>query len=178
MTVRPDCSDCLLIHITKYTHRLKTLTPFLKNNRAVAVVALLKEVGASKRLGHIIEGESLVNDGTAIVVFSLLNEIAKGATKTASEVVLFFLWVPTGSVLVGVGVAIGCHTWLGLGAVAGDHVVQISVTLFACYLCFLVAEFEAESSGVLAVVVLGVAIGAFGRGFFTVRISHPPHSTD
>mmetsp|Transcript_3517 Transcript_3517/g.9404 ORF Transcript_3517/g.9404 Transcript_3517/m.9404 type:complete len:332 (-) Transcript_3517:223-1218(-) len=37
----------------------------------VAVVALLKEVGASKRLGHIIEGESLVNDGTAIVVFSL-----------------------------------------------------------------------------------------------------------
>ena len=39
----------------------------------VAVVALLKEVGASKRLGHIIEGESLVNDGTAIVVFSLLN---------------------------------------------------------------------------------------------------------
>ena len=133
----------------------------------VAVVALLKEVGASKRLGHIIEGESLVNDGTAIVVFSLLNEIAKGATKTASEVVLFFLWVPAGSVLVGVGVAIGCHTWLGLGAVAGDHIVQISVTLFACYLCFLVAEFEAESSGVLAVVVLGVAIGAFGRGFFT-----------
>ena len=48
----------------------------------VAVVALLKEVGASKRLGHIIEGESLVNDGTAIVVFSLLNQIAKGEDKT------------------------------------------------------------------------------------------------
>ena len=141
----------------------------------VAVVALLKEVGASKRLGHIIEGESLVNDGTAIVVFSLLNEIAKGAQKTAGEVATFFLWVPFGSVLVGVGVAMGCHAWLGLGAVAGDHIVQISVTLFACYLCFLVAEFQSEASGVLACVVLGVSIGAFGRGFFTGETEHSLH---
>lgn len=141
----------------------------------VAVVALLKEVGASKRLGHIIEGESLVNDGTAIVVFSLLNEIAKGAEKSAGEVATFFLWVPFGSVAVGVGVAIGCHAWLGLGAVAGDHVVQISVTLFACYLCFLVAEFQSEASGVLAVVVLGVSIGAFGRGFFTGETERSLH---
>ena len=141
----------------------------------VAVVALLKEVGASKRLGHIIEGESLVNDGTAIVVFSLLNEIAKGVTKTPLEIFLFFIWVPVGALLVGVGVAAGCHAWLGLGAVAGDHIVQISVTLFACYLCFLVAEFEAEASGVLAVVVLGVSIGAFGRGFFTGETEHSLH---
>ena len=116
----------------------------------VAVVALLKEVGASKRLGHIIEGESLVNDGTAIVVFSLLNQIAKGEDKTPLEIFTFFVWVPVGAVLVGVGIAAGCHAWLGLGAVAGDHIVQISVTLFACYLCFLVAEFEASASGVLA----------------------------
>ena len=141
----------------------------------VAVVALLKEVGASKRLGHIIEGESLVNDGTAIVVFSLLNEIAKGARKTAGEVGLFFLWVPFGSAATGIGVAIGCHAWLGLGAVAGDHVVQISVTLFACYLCFLVAEFQSAASGVLAVVVLGVSIGAFGRGFFTGETERSLH---
>ena len=141
----------------------------------VAVVALLKEVGASKRLGHIIEGESLVNDGTAIVVFSLLNEIAKGVDKTPLEIFTFFLWVPFGAVAVGVACAAGCHAWLGLGAVAGDHVVQISVTLFACYLCFLVAEFEAEASGVLAVVILGVSVGAFGRGFFTGETENATH---
>ena len=141
----------------------------------VAVVALLKEVGASKRLGHIIEGESLVNDGTAIVVFSLLNQIAKGEDKTPLEIFTFFVWVPVGAVLVGVGIAAGCHAWLGLGAVAGDHIVQISVTLFACYLCFLVAEFEAAASGVLACVVLGVSIGAFGRGFFTGETEHSLH---
>ena len=38
----------------------------------VAVVALLKELGASKKLGTLIEGESLLNDGTAIVAFVLL----------------------------------------------------------------------------------------------------------
>lgn len=37
----------------------------------VAVVALLKEVGASKRLGTIIEGESLLNDGSAFVLFRI-----------------------------------------------------------------------------------------------------------
>lgn len=44
----------------------------------VAVVAILKEVGASKVLGHLIEGESLVNDGTAIVVFNVFLAIARG----------------------------------------------------------------------------------------------------
>lgn len=38
----------------------------------VAVVALLKELGASKRLSTMIEGESLLNDGTAMVVFLVL----------------------------------------------------------------------------------------------------------
>ena len=141
----------------------------------VAVVALLKEVGASKRLGHIIEGESLVNDGTAIVVFSLLNEIAKGNDKTPLQIFAFFMWVPFGAGVVGLCIALGCHAWLGLGAVAGDHIVQISVTVFACYLCFLVAEFQAEASGVLAVVILGVCIGAFGRGFFTGETEHSLH---
>ena len=37
----------------------------------VAVVALLKELGASKRLATLIEGESLMNDGTAMVIFAL-----------------------------------------------------------------------------------------------------------
>ena len=41
----------------------------------VAVVALLKELGASKRLATMIEGESLLNDGTAMVIFLVLLDI-------------------------------------------------------------------------------------------------------
>ena len=45
----------------------------------VAVVALLGELGASKKLGTLIEGESLLNDGTAIVAFVLLIGVVTGA---------------------------------------------------------------------------------------------------
>ena len=47
----------------------------------VAVVALLKELGASKKLGTLIEGESLLNDGTAIVAFVLLIGVVTGAEQ-------------------------------------------------------------------------------------------------
>ena len=53
----------------------------------VAVVALLKELGASKKLGTLIEGESWLNDGTAIVAFVLLIGVVTGAelfTSTGS----------------------------------------------------------------------------------------------
>ena len=48
----------------------------------VAVVALLKELGASRRLATLIEGESLLNDGTAMVVFLVLYDMVKGKEYT------------------------------------------------------------------------------------------------
>lgn len=49
----------------------------------VAVVALLKELGASKKLSTLIEGESLMNDGTAIVVFRLYLQLVLGQNFSA-----------------------------------------------------------------------------------------------
>ena len=48
----------------------------------VAVVSLLKELGASKRLSTMIEGESLLNDGTAMVVFLVVLDIVEGNETT------------------------------------------------------------------------------------------------
>lgn len=53
----------------------------------VAVVALLKELGASKRLSTLIEGESLMNDGTAMVVFLVLFDMVKEVPLTAGDIV-------------------------------------------------------------------------------------------
>jgi len=50
----------------------------------VAVVALLKELGASKRLATLIEGESILNDGTAMVVFLVILDVAKGKKMDAA----------------------------------------------------------------------------------------------
>tara|TARA_B110000503_G_C6949498_1_gene330443 strand:- start:162 stop:452 length:291 start_codon:yes stop_codon:yes gene_type:complete len=49
----------------------------------VAVVALLKELGASKRLATMIEGESLMNDGTAFVIFLVILDIVEGKPTDA-----------------------------------------------------------------------------------------------
>lgn len=54
----------------------------------VAVVSLLKELGASKRLSTMIEGESLLNDGTAFVVFLVLLDFVTGGEKTIWNILL------------------------------------------------------------------------------------------
>ncbi len=54
----------------------------------IAVVALLKEVGASKKLTILVEGESLLNDGAAMVLFLVLLKIAEGNEPTIGGVTL------------------------------------------------------------------------------------------
>ena len=53
----------------------------------VAVVSLLKELGVSKRISTLIEGESLLNDGTALVLFLVLIKFVTGEDMTAGEVI-------------------------------------------------------------------------------------------
>lgn len=53
----------------------------------VAVVALLKELGVSKDISTLIEGESLFNDGTALVLFLVLVEYASGIEKPILEAI-------------------------------------------------------------------------------------------
>lgn len=52
----------------------------------VAVVAVLQEVGASPQLACVIDGESLVNDGSALVIFLLLQKIVEGEAVTVGGV--------------------------------------------------------------------------------------------
>lgn len=56
----------------------------------IAVVALLKEVGADKKLNTLIEGESLLNDGTAFVAFLIFLKIAEGKEATPVGVTVQF----------------------------------------------------------------------------------------
>lgn len=63
----------------------------------VAVVALLKELGASKKLSTIIEGESLMNDGTAIVVYQLFYRMVTGWSFSWGAVIKFLTQVSLGA---------------------------------------------------------------------------------
>ena len=64
----------------------------------VAVVALLKQLGASKRLSTMIEGESLLNDGTAMVAFTVFLDLAKGLDKTGGDIIKDFLILTLGGI--------------------------------------------------------------------------------
>ncbi|XP_015957926.1 sodium/hydrogen exchanger 8 [Arachis duranensis] len=130
----------------------------------VAVVALLKELGASKKLSTIIEGESLMNDGTAIVVYTLFYRMVLGSTYNWVDVIKFLVQVSFGAV--GIGVAFGIASVLWLGFIFNDTVIEISLTLAVSYIAYFTAQEGADLSGVLTVMSLGMFYSAFARTAF------------
>ncbi|KAK7260542.1 hypothetical protein RIF29_26679 [Crotalaria pallida] len=130
----------------------------------VAVVALLKELGASKKLSTIIEGESLMNDGTAIVVYTLFYRMVLGETFNWVAIIKFLAQVSLGAV--GIGVAFGIASVLWLGFIFNDTVIEISLTLAVSYIAYFTAQEGADVSGVLTVMSLGMFYSAFARTAF------------
>jgi len=145
----------------------------------VAVVALLKEVGASKRLGTVIEGESLLNDGTSYVIFIIFFERVRDNYTNVDAGVIgdgleTFAQLAIGGPLVGLACGIVSVQWLLY--VFNDPMVEVGITVATCYICFFVAEIYCKVSGVLAVVVLGVYMSHFGRTAISVQVEHTMHT--
>lgn len=130
----------------------------------VAVVALLKELGASKKLSTIIEGESLMNDGTAIVVYQLLLRMVTGWAFNWGAVIKFLVQVSLGAV--GVGLAFGIASVLWLGFIFNDTVIEITLTLTVSYVAYFTAQQGADISGVLTVMTLGMFYSAVAKTAF------------
>ena len=113
----------------------------------VAVIALFRTLGVPKRLQVLLEGESLLNDGTAIVVFN----IAVGAAATGG----FNIIDGVGNFLssAGIGLAIGLVFGLLASLVISridDYLIETAITFVLAYGSFIVAE-SIHVSGVLAV---------------------------
>lgn len=124
----------------------------------IAVVGLFKSLGAPRRLMVLVEGESLLNDGTAVVVFSLVLAFAGGRSLSAAEVGLTFVRTVGGGVLVGA--AIGYATSKATQRIE-DAMIEITLTTIAAYGSFAVAE-RLHLSGVIATVVAGMLCGNYG----------------
>ena len=138
----------------------------------VAVVALLKELGASKKLGTLIEGESLLNDGTAIVIFMVFLGAMTGTGSDTSGFVQFLV-VALGGIAVGTVIGVIIVKWVK--GVFNDALVEISAVVGAAFLTFYVAEHSLGVSGVLALVALGLIIGGFGRSSISPQVEHFMH---
>lgn len=138
----------------------------------VAVLSLYDEMGAPERLSVITEGESLLDDGFAIVLFSSVLAVVEGATgsemtgagllspRRLGSLVVDFLVVSAGGVLVGVVVSYAVY-WVQRRT--DDHMTLFMLTLVAAYGSFLVAEHLLHVSGVLAAVAAGLLLGSHGE---------------
>ncbi len=134
----------------------------------VAVVATFRAVGAPKRLTTLVEGESLFNDGTAVVLFNIMRGLALTGILSPVDGVISFLIVSVGGLIVGsvLGYAIG-----QLIAQIDDYLIEITLTTILAFGSYLLAE-QLHVSGVLAVVAAGIFNGNLGtRGMSpTTRI--------
>merc|ERR1719419_622955 len=138
----------------------------------VAVVALLKSVGASSKLTMQITGESLMNDGTAIVLFSLFMKFYDDEHLNNSEIALFFLQMTVAGPLIGVGLGLAAVLWIRSARRRYSHsdiTVQTSVTICCAYMAFFLAESESGSSGVLCTVATALVLSKYG---WPLIISH------
>ena len=128
----------------------------------VAVVARLREIGAPESLSVLLEGESLFNDATAIVLFGLFLSMALSlqSTVTASAAILEFMTIFLG------GLGIGLVT--GLIAGVASKVIKNSLltgvlTLIVAYGSYLLAEELFRVSGVMSTLVAAIVMSLMLR---------------
>jgi CPA1 family monovalent cation:H+ antiporter len=126
-----------------------------------AVVAILHEVGAPPRLTRLLEGESLLNDAAAIVLFTVLSGMLAGGGEAdivagAEHFVLSFL----GGILLG---AIGGRIYGALlPRLDSSRMAEVTLAVALPYIVYLLSE-EVHVSGVVAVASAALAAGAIAR---------------
>jgi CPA1 family monovalent cation:H+ antiporter len=121
----------------------------------VAVVSLFRALDAPRRLQVIVEGESLLNDGTAIIFFTLALASATGGAVSASVVTDFFYIVGAGII---VGGLIGALAAEGIRRLT-EPMLEVMLTTIAAYGSFVAAE-GVSASGVIATVTAGALCGS------------------
>lgn len=122
---------------------------------AVAAVAVARRAGLPRRVVTVLEGESLFNDATSLVLLRVaLVGVAVGSMSWG-EAVLEFAWATVGGLLIG-----GAVGWvLSWGRrLSGSALATTAVSLVAPFVAYLLGE-RAEASGVLAVVTTGLVLG-------------------
>lgn len=150
------------------------LSAIISTTDPVAVVSLLKSVGAPAHFSTLVEGESLLNDGSAIVFFELFLELAKGADTSFGSILLDFISFAGGGPLFGILCGILGAFWLR--KIIRDEVLTACLTFSMCYLSFYLAEYSLETSGILAVVCCGLFMAVFGKTHIDPHAEHSLHA--
>ncbi|WP_433623963.1 Na+/H+ antiporter [Halomicrococcus sp. NG-SE-24] len=139
----------------------------------VSVLALFEELGAPERLATLVEGESLINDGVGVVVFSTLfvlitetdpsTDLGELATLgTVGDATVEIVVASVGGMLVGLAAGYVVYRVM---VNLDEHMTEIVLTLILAYGSFMLAEHYLHVSGVIATVTAGMFIGNRGAEY-------------
>jgi len=128
----------------------------------IAVVGVFRDIGAPRRLTILVEGESLLNDATAIALMTVLIDfLARTSGGETPEALALFAFDFFG------GAALGAFgAWIAILSfklIRQRPLAEVTITLALPYILYILAEFYLHTSGVMAVVVAALVIGARGR---------------
>ncbi|WP_439471035.1 Na+/H+ antiporter [Brevundimonas sp.] len=141
------------------------LAAILSPTDPIAVQAIAARAPIPKRLMHILEGESLLNDATGLTAMRLAIVAASTGTFVLTQAIGSFLWLALAGVAAGVGVTLVISTIKGwISRRWGEDVgAQILISLLIPFAAYLVAE-ELHASGILAAVAAGITMSFTERG--------------
>jgi NhaP-type Na+/H+ or K+/H+ antiporter len=130
----------------------------------VAATQVLHSFGLPKWLSSLLDAESLLNDGTAFVLFLMFKDYATDEeSRDAGDVVLFFMRLSAGAVILGAVFGVAIVVWLQY--IKGDTDIETVILIISGYSVFVIADGAIDVSAVLGVVTLGIVISRF-------KISH------
>jgi Na+/H+ antiporter len=121
----------------------------------IAATAIMRRVGAPRRTVNVIEGESLVNDASALVAYKVAVSAAVGVGVSLGEAALDFVAAAAGGIAIGIAVG---FVVAAIRRRVDDPPTEITISLFTGYAAFLAAD-EIGASGVLAAVTTGLYMG-------------------
>lgn len=135
------------------------LAAILSPTDPIAVQAIAGRAPIPKRLMHILEGESLLNDASGLVCFRFAVAAVMTGTFSLAQASLTFLWVAFAGLAIGVAVTWSVSTfqrwlWRGFGEEPG---AALLVNLLIPFAAYLLAE-ELSASGILAAVAAGITM--------------------
>ncbi len=138
------------------------LAAIIATTDPAAVIAIFRDLGAPARLTRLVEGESLLNDATAIAIFTvLLDLLMTGQKVELGGAALTFLEAFLGGALVGL---VGGRALMAVVPWLRDsRLAEMTLTLALPYLVYTLCERQFDVSGVIGVVVAGLVVNAQGH---------------
>ncbi|MCW3465296.1 Na+/H+ antiporter [Chitinophaga nivalis] len=144
-----------------------TLGAILSATDAVAAIGITKGLGLSHHTTTILEGESLVNDASALVAYRFAVAAVTGMAFVWWKASLQFILLLAGGLVVGL--VMGKLLAFTLRWFRNNHLVVISLMILMPFVTYLLAE-ECHVSGVIAVVILGLSMSRLSRKKFPDNI--------